>query len=72
MGGPPRPCDDQPASTYWQPLLTQRHPLAGTRILDRPLGPFRGLPAIPARGWQVRRHRCHGARGGLCVHHPPL
>jgi hypothetical protein len=33
------PLEHEPHGAVWQALLTQRHPLPGKRIRDRPLGP---------------------------------
>jgi hypothetical protein len=38
--GPHRPLDHQPHGALRQAVLTQRDPLAGTRLRARPLGPF--------------------------------
>src|SRR5215475_5014069 len=59
--------DPQPDAPLWQPLLTQRDPLARQRIRKRAVGSFRDGPPIPPGRWQGRRHRRHGTgvgRGG--------
>jgi len=38
--GPHRPLDHQPDGAVRQAVLTQRDPLTGKRLRDRPLGPF--------------------------------
>jgi len=44
----PTALDDEPDRTLRQSLLTQRHPLPGKCIPNRPLGTFRDRPLIPA------------------------
>src|SRR5262245_23553374 len=60
--------DHQPDAPLWQPLLTQRDPLARKRILNRAFGSFRDGPPIPSGRWQVRRHRRHGTGVGRGVY----
>src|SRR5712691_197438 len=64
--------DHEPDGALWQAVLAERHALAGKLLDDRPLGPFRDLAPVPARGRQTRRQCRPRARSLAWGHHDTL
>jgi len=59
---PSGPLDHEPDGSLGKPFLRERDALAGKRILDGTLRPFRDLPPIPTGGGQAGCQGRHRAR----------